>query len=86
MPPMGRFGQRLLPYLYLVAAVGRLIAAALRLGGLLVQAVAHGIARAAAVPIRSLIGHAVLRGTVLRFIGAFAVFRHVLSPLFKVAY
>ena len=85
MPPMGRFGQRLLPYLYLVAAVGRLIAAALRLGGLL-QAVAHGIARAAAVTIRSLIGHAVLRGTVLRFIGAFAVFRHVLSPLFKVAY
>ena len=79
MPPMGRFGQRLLPYLYLVAAVGRLIAAALRLGGLLVQAVAHGIARAAAVTIRSLIGHAVLRGTVLRFIGAFAVFRHVLS-------
>ena len=60
MPPMGRFGQRLLPYLYLVAAVGRLIAAALRLGGLLVQAVAHGIARAAAVTIRSLIGHAVL--------------------------
>ena len=57
---MGRFGQRLLSDFYLVAAVGRFIAAALRLGGLLVQTVARRIARAAAETIRSLVGHAVL--------------------------